>query len=379
MKRVLKNKVLRLLGILSLCLGLILLTLLAGCASQKAPAPREEVAGEETSGDISSLCITDMAGRSLTVPDEINKVFSVSPVGTVLLYTLAPEKLAGWNYELQPGEKQFILPEYHDLPNLGGWYGKTTGNVEEFLKVKPDLIVSMGTLEETDLSFADQLQEQLGIPVVLISGEITELDEAYIFTGELLGVEEKAGELAQYCRETLEEITAKAQQIPADRRLRVYYAEGPEGLETDPQGSVHTQVLDLVGGINVAAVEIGGGGGRSSVSLEQILLWDPDLIIAWSTARGGCYEAILNHSDWQGLQAVKNKMVFDIPNEPFNWFDRPYSVNRILGLKWLGNLLYPEVFTYDLEKEVKEFYAKFYHHELSPVEVKKMLANCTRK
>jgi iron complex transport system substrate-binding protein len=99
---------------------------------------------------------TDDMGRTHTIPSTITKVYSTSPIAAIMTYTLAPEKLAGWNSELRQAEIKYILPELRELPNLGGWQGKSTGgNIEEILKAKPDVVISMGdNLDET--SFLQQ-------------------------------------------------------------------------------------------------------------------------------------------------------------------------------------------------------------------------------
>jgi iron complex transport system substrate-binding protein len=350
--------------LLIICMLLIfMITAVSGCREQDKQA--QEVS--------SRRAIEDMAGRSVTVPDEIDKVFCTSATGTVVMYSLCPEKMVGWNYDLSDIEKKYILSEYKELPNLGGWFGKNTGNIEEILKINPDVIISLGVITDSEKSTADRIQQQLGMPVVLVDGELTNIDRAYEFLGELLGVESKAQQLADYCRQTMQEIKAAAEQIPEEKRVRVYYAEGPKGLQTDPQHSIHTQVLDLVGGVNVADVSIDVGQGMADVSLEQVMAWDPELIICWHDVRGGCYSEIINNKKWSEIKAVKDNQVYQIPHGPFSWFDRPWSVNRVLGLKWTAELLYPEYFQYDIKKETKEFYEKFYHYQLTDEEVDELL------
>ncbi|CFX84263.1 ABC transporter periplasmic binding domain [Syntrophomonas zehnderi OL-4] len=318
--------------------------------------------------------ITDMGGRKVTVPTKIDKVFCVSPVGTILVYTLDPDLLVGWNYDLRPGEKEYILPKYQSLPNLGGWYAKATCNTEELLKIKPDVILSMAYL---DAEQVDKIEQQTGLPVVMIDGDdLMNLDKAYEFAGKLLNMEERANELSAYCRETAKDVQAKANTISDRQRVKVYYAEGAAGLETDPKGSNHTATLDIVGGVNVADVAMKGGMGMTPVSLEQVLAWNPDIIISWNDTQGGYYSKMLTDSKWQSITAVNNKKVYAVPSGPFNWFDRPPSVNRILGLKWLGNLLYPDVYNYDMAKETREFYKKFYHYDLSDQEIESLLKDC---
>jgi iron complex transport system substrate-binding protein len=341
---------------------------LAGCGQKDDSQP------PATSSPATQV-IKDMAGREHELPVQIDKVFSTSPVGTIMVYTINPDKLLGWNYELREDEKKYIPEKYHNLPNLGGWYGKATCNTEEVLKLKPDIILSMGDINEMALSQADQIEKQLGIPVIQVDGSLDKLGEAYTFMGKLLGEETKAAELGTYCRQTVEDVQKKAGQVADNKRVRVYYAEGAKGLETDPRGSMHTGVLDMVKGENVAEVVTKGGMGMTPVSMEQLLSWNPDLIICWGKAQGGYYENIFTDPNWQSIKAVKEKKVYAIPTTPYNWFDRPPSVNRIIGLKWLGNLLYPDLYKYDMAKETREFYKKFYHYDLSDQEIASLLGS----
>ncbi|MCR4443363.1 MAG: ABC transporter substrate-binding protein [Peptococcaceae bacterium] len=366
---------------ISLLAILLLAAVLAGCGAQESG---QKATGQALAGQTATeRTITDMAGRQVIVPGEIKKVFATSPVGSILVYTLVPEKLAGWNYDLNnEEEKKYILPEYQKLLNLGGWYAKNTANIEEILKIHPDVILSMGYMDDTARSQADQIQQQLRIPVVMVDGELTKLDQAYEFIGDLLGDKQRSRELAAYCRDTINEVAARVKVLPADKRVRVYYAEGTTGLQTDPAGSQHTQVLDFVGGINVAAIppERGPGGmGMSSVSLEQVLSWNPDVILCWNVAQGGSYEKILKDNKWQNLKAVQSNRVYQVPHGPFNWFDRPPSVNRLIGVKWLANLLYPDIFNYDMVGTVKDFYARFYHYNLSDQEANTLISGAMGK
>ena len=218
----------------------------------------------------------------------------------------------------------------------------------------------------------------MGIPVVVVNSELNKLDQAYEFMGDLLGVKDRAGELAAYCRETVDDVAGKAKLIPEEKRLRVYYAEGNQGLETDPMASQHTEVLDFVGGINVADVPMKGGMGMASVSMEQVLAWNPDVIITATMGpmggkEGMVYNNITTDPKWATIKAVSNQRIYDIPDKPFNWFDRPPSVNRIIGVKWLANLLYPDIYRYDLKAEVKDYFSKFYHYNLSDQEIEDLL------
>ncbi len=317
--------------------------------------------------------IVDMAGRTVEVPTTIKKAYTTSQIGIIVLYTLNPDKLAGWGFELSDVDKQFIDEKYHSLPVLGVWSGKNgSGNIEEIIKVHPDVIFSIGTIEDSQISLSDKIQEQTGIPVVMLDGPLEKLDKMYKEIGDIMNEEARAKELGDYCAKTIADINTFKSKIPDEKKARVYYAEGPKGLETDSKGSFHTEVLDFVGGINVADVPMQGGYGRSAVSLEQLMKWDPEVIIVGydKDTKGGFYNEVYNTPEWKDIKAVKDKKVYSIPNRPFDWFDRPPSVNRIIGVKWLANLLYPDYVDLDITKEAKDFYEKFYHKKLTDEEVK---------
>ncbi len=325
--------------------------------------------------------MTDMAGRTVVVPKKINHVLGMSPVGTILIYTLSPELVAGWNYQPDPGELAFYQPPYNHLPVLGGWYGKgNTGNLEQIVKSHPDLLISMG--DPLGASIADRVQQQTHIPVFVLNGDLKSLPETYLKAGELLGNPVRAAQLAAECRHTLQEIETKVSTIPVARRRRVYYAEGPTGLETEPAGSMHSEAIDFTGGRNVAAVPGQQGFGHTPVSMEQLLRWNPDVVISGydhTGSPGEFYRKIWTNPAWKKVAAVRNREVYETPQYPFNWIDRPPSVNRIIGLKWLANLFYPEIFHYDMRKETRDFYKTFYHVQLSEAQLNEILATAAKK
>ncbi len=325
--------------------------------------------------------LTDMAGRTVIVPKKIHKALGMSPVGTILIYTLSPELLAGWNAQPEPAELAFIPEPYNRLPVLGGWYGKNnTGNLEAIIQAHPDLILSMGDAMGT--AIADRLQQQTHIPVFILDGSLKKLPDAYLEAGELLGIQKRAQLLAAECRRTLDEISSKVATIPPEKRRRVYYAEGPTGLETEPGGSMHSEALVFAGAENVAAVPRQQGIGHTPVSMEQVLTWNPDVIVSgydYISSPGEFYRKVWTDPAWKHVAAVRNGQVVETPQYPFNWIDRPPSVNRIIGIKWIAHLLYPDLFPYDMRAEIRHFYATFYHWNPTDAEIDRLLATATRK
>ncbi len=351
--------------------SLVVLLSLAGCSRWHSSGPA--VRGDQR-------VMTNMAGRTVIVPKKITRVLGMSPTGTILTYTLSPELLAGWNYYPDPGELAFYQEPYNHLPVLGGWYGKgNTGNLETIVKAHPDLIISMG--DAMGYAVAERVQQQTHIPVFILSGELKKLPETYLVAGDLLGNPTRAAQLAAECRQTIQEIETKISAIPTAKRRRVYYAEGPTGLETEPAGSMHSEAIDFADGLNVAAVPGQQSYGHTPVSMEQVLRWNPEVVISGydhTSSPGEFYRKIWTNPAWKKVTAVRNREVFETPQYPFNWIDRPPSANRVIGIKWLANLFYPEIFHYDMRQETRKFYKTFYHVDLSEAQLNQILATAVK-
>jgi len=319
--------------------------------------------------------ITDMVGRTLEIPQNITRVLSTAPPTTIAVYVLAPDKLIGVNFEANKQNGNVYMPEkYRTLPNVGGWFGKQTGNFETFVSMNPDVIldgdVGVGNFKTT----LEERQQKFGaIPNVgvLDARNATQYDNSIRFLGSLLGAEEQAASLSEFYNRVLSIVTTRVSGIPENEKVRVYYAEGPKGLQTDPPGSMHAELIEVAGGVNVADCAITAGMGMTPVSMEQVTKWNPEVIIVGDP---GFMATIYNDTLWQGIPAVKNHRVYLVPQSPFTWFDRPPGVNRIIGIPWTAKVLYPDKFKdMDMPALTKEFYSKFYHYDLTDREVNSLL------
>ena len=121
-------------------------------------------------------------------------------------------------------------------------------------------------------------------------------------------------------------------------------------------------------------------GDAVPVSLEQVIAWNPEVILVASdpTLETNVYEQITTGSNWATITAVKTKQVYQIPRGPFDWFDRPPSVARLLGARWLGTLLYPDLYKYDMRAEAKKFYKLFYQWDLTDAQFDALTKNSLR-
>lgn len=364
--------------LLALLICLVMsVSLLTGYSETKAATEEQAQSGEQdaTQETAETREITDMAGRKVTVPaaENIESVFSAGPVAAIFLYMVAPDKLLGWNYELNDVEKSIILDKYQDLPNFG--MGDAV-NYEAVIAANPTIAINSGKINDTMVSDCDALSESLGIPVVAVDNELNTSAEAFRFMGELLGVEDHAEELAQYAEQVFTDINALS-DIPEEKKVSVYFGNGEDSLETAPRGSQHAQILDAINAVNVADLEL-GDGSRVQISAEQLLAWDPDVIVVNGEPKAdksgnSAAEDILSNPDYASLKAVQDQKVYGTPNAPFSWVDRPAGPNRLIGMRWFSALIYPEYIKCDINEEIHKFFDLFYHVDLSDEQLENVL------
>lgn len=312
--------------------------------------------------------VTDMMGREIELPQEIDTIFCIEPMSAITLYTVAPQMLAGWNYKLNDYEADFILEEYRDLPVYG-----RGGNInyEAVLSASPDVALLTGTLGDGLVEQADSFAEKLGIPVIILDNKLTEAPAVYTLLGEVTGETEHAKALSDYAANVLGSIKEP------DEKVTIFYANGVASLDTSAKGTAASQLFDILHAENVCELP-SESGDRITVTKEHVIDWNPEYIfvngepsqgIAGSTAA----KDILSDPQYENVQAVKNGNVISVPKAPFAWVDRPRSTNLLIGIPWLGSILYPENYTFTND-DIKEFYSLFYHLDLTDDQVNELLS-----
>lgn len=328
-------------------------------------------AKEEREVSEASFTFTDDLGRTFTFDGPIERIAPSGNLAQMILYSLSKDEMVGLSSYLDESALRFLDPKTNELPLFGTFYGKKANlNREAVILEDPDVVIDMGEIKgdaENTIDDLDTLSEQLNIPVVFIECYLDNTADAYRRLGELLNLEEEAEKRAEYAQRAID--TARELKEKIEKPLRVYYSSMPDPLSAIATGSFHGEVIEKVGCENVVPASFSDGGNM--ISLEQVILWDPDVILL---ADENAYETVTNDSSWSGIKAVKEKRVYLIPTEPFSFIDSPPSVNRIIGIYWLGCLLYPDVYCdIDLESEIKEFYSLFYGYLLSDEEVKELM------
>lgn len=357
--------------VLAILVALCMTISLAGC-SQKEEASGAGSAVE--AGEPAVRLFTDSTGRTIEVPGTIEKVAVSGPLAQIVLFALCPEKLVGIATEWSGEAEQYLDTEYYELPILGQLYGgKGELNLETLLASGAQVVIDVGEAKDTVAEDLDALQAQTGIPFLHITATTATTGEAYRMLGELLGMEEEAETLAVYC----DSVLMKAESLAANvDKVNVLYITGTEGHHVIARDSYHSEILDMMTN-NLAVVESPSSKGTGNeVGLEQIMAWDPEVVIFSDQS---IYDTVGEDPAWATVSAIQTGQYYEVPFGPYNWMGFPPSVQRYLGMLWLGELLYPETADYDLYEEAKTYYDLFYHCELTEAQYQKLVENSIGK
>ncbi|MBK1661831.1 ABC transporter substrate-binding protein [Paracraurococcus ruber] len=314
--------------------------------------------------------VADATGRRIAVPDRVARVLAAGPPAAILLWSLAPEMLAGWpGRGPRPAELAFLPPEAAALPATGRLTGRdNSANLEAVLAQRPDLVLDYGGIGPTHVSLAERVRSQTGLPMLLLDGRLPLIPETYRRLGEILDRAPAAAVRAAAATRILAAATDAAERLRARGRPRVLYVRGPRGQETGLAGSINSEIIEFAGAENVAASGL-GGGGLATISAEQVLAWNPDWVIAMDPAFPGFAR---QDPVWGSLGAVRAGRLALVPALPHGWVDFPPSVNRLLGLAWLP-VLFGAAPADGLAETVAELYALLFHRRPEAAQLAPML------
>lgn len=371
---------------IALCLAAVMATGMMGCQPQNNDQAVKQPSQTEQASDLGwlkhntdgTMTVTDSTGRQVILPEKLTQIAPSGTTAQMILYTLVPDHMVGWGKSPSKVQQKYIPEKYYNLPEFGQFYGKNASlNMEALIAAKPQVIIDMGDMKKGHKEDMDRIQEQTGIPTIFIEANLDNFSTAYRMLGELFGVQDAAEKLAKYIDETVETAQETAAKIPADKRVSVMFGTGETGLDVNAKGSIHSAVIELIGADNAIEVaEVSNKGGGNTVSMETVLMAQPDVIVF---SAGAPYDTVASDENWSSVKAVQEGKYYQIPSEPYNWLTEPPSVNRIIGARWLGNLLYPELYPYDMIEEAKNFYELFWHYSLTDEEAKELLAKSTFK
>ena len=356
---------------IALLLALVMSVSLFACGAQ----PESNNGDSQNAGDEAATRVfTDSCGREVMVPANVEKVAVSGPLAQIVVFAMAPDKLVGIANAWDESAAQFLDTKYYDLPLLGQLYGgKGEMNLETLLAAAPDVVIDVGEPKGSIVEDMDALQEQTGIPFVHIDAYLAAMDDTYAMLGDLLAMPNEAQGLADYCRYAYDRAVEIANSV---EKANLLYITGDEGLNVIAKGSYHAEAIDLLAN-NLAVVEEPSSKGTGNeVDMEQILNWNPDVILF---APGSIYATVGEDAAWQSITAIRNGAYYEVPMGPYNWMGFPPSVQRLLGMLWMAKVLYPDAADYDLYTEVANYFQLFYHCDLTQEQYNALVANSLGK
>lgn len=286
-------------------------------------------------------------------------VYGATPPISMMLYSLAPDLLAGWNWPLgyRGGmnlgtPSRYLLPNTHHLPVLGGIDPGDRPDYCKILLANPSIVV-LPSYQKMAPGFADRLKK-FGAHVITMpkgSESLSMLPASYLFLGNQLGVSARSDILSQYTTNVLNGLQSLSTIVK--HKKTVFYALGPRGYHTEACERLN-QLIAYAGGENVAMAHGVLFPGFHEISMGAILSWDPDVIIVQSRET---YQHILQSPSWSGLRAVKDRQVFLVPQA----FGLPPTILNLLGAQWLAHKLYPNEYKISMVEQTQRFFDLFFH------------------
>jgi iron complex transport system substrate-binding protein len=316
-----------------------------------------------------SRTVIDNADREVEVPDEINRVVisSIWPLPSVYcLFEGSAEKLVGIHPASMSAAKNSMLAGVApDILKADTSFIQAEDlNIEELLKLKPDVVFYATASSEADAEY--EKLKAAGIPAVGFSTSKWGFDCVATFEnwvkllGEVLQKEDEAAGIAEYGHKVYDDIQAVFAVNPGMVKPKVLILfEYKDGFITTSGSHFFGQYwIEASGGINVAQ----GLTGMPEINMEQIYEWNPDVIYITNFSPAlpeDLLENKVDGHDWSSVRAVKDGRVYKFPLGMYRWF--PPASDTPLALRWLAQKNHPDLFPdVDMEKEVRSYYERFY-------------------
>jgi len=248
-----------------------------------------------------------------------------------------------------------LSPRISELPSVGSKMGGI--NVESILAQAPDWVVLFPSASN------QKLQEQLqpfGIKTYFLNIEqVASISATLSELGNLLDAREQAQIAVAEFQRILNLVQTRVNA--AAQRKRVYFAAGQNFLISHSQAMLQHEMILCAGAQDVVAQV---HGGWTAISIEQLLLWDPDIAVI-SGSSSYTIEQVLQNPQFQALRVVQNKQIYEMPHDKIISWDYP-GPDIVLGILWLANLAYPDLFTdIDVKKEITTYYLTIYNLDVS--------------
>lgn len=315
------------------------------------------------------LIVIDYLSREVAIPKKVDRIACLyAYTGHVVTMLGDGNKIVAVNnglkldrllHKINPMIKDAVVPNQ-----------QTKINIEELANANPDLILIQEAIAQDEGEV--RKLEEMKIPYLVVNfNSMKEQQQSIAMIGKVLGKSEKAKHFNDFYNEMIALVTERVKDIPEEDKVRVYHSV-MEATRTDPAGSLPAEWMKVAGAINVSVGEdLKLVEKKYFASIEQILLWDPDVILV---NQDGVADYILDSPQWQTLKSVKANKVYQLPNGVSRW-GHPGGLETPLAIIWTAKTLYPDRFAnVDLAEITAEFYENFFDYTLQPDEMKQILS-----
>lgn len=326
-------------------------------SSAPSSMPENSAVSKESSG-LPERAVTDQAGRTVVLPEQVDRIVSGYYISSSACIALGlDERLAGIEAKAdsRPIYRQ-AAPALLELPNVGT---AKEFDMEGCIALEPDLVILPKRLKDNA-----ETMSSMGIAVLLVNPESTEeLLEMVALIAEAAGVPERAEAVTGH----FTELSERMEKLAADTKEqpRVYMGANSAYLSTAVSGMYQSELIEKSGGQNVAAdLE---GDGWTEISYEQLLAFDPDIIVIPSEASYS-REDVLSDAQLSALRAVQQEKVYEMP-DAFEAWDSP-TISGALGMAWMLHVMHPELYSLEeLQADAAAYYTDVYGLEIDSAQI----------
>jgi iron complex transport system substrate-binding protein len=346
---------------LLIVLAMLVLFSAIGC-NQNSPTPPNQP-GESNSGNTDNentghndfeVVITDHLNRQLTFDTPAENIVSGYYISSSMLMALGlSDRVIGIEARAETRPLyQLAAPHFLDLPSIGSMREL---DIEAIAALDPDLVVLSVRLKE-----AIEILESLNIPVLAIDPETTDrLFQAIDWIAQITDTVDRAEQLKAFHNQKMVDV---ANMLQGQSPPTIYFAGNSDLLSTVSNQMYQQIMIEQAGGISVSQ-DI-NDTYWATISYEQLIAYNPDVIIL-APAATYSKEEVLDNVNLQGITAIGNQRVYEMPYQIEAW-DSPIP-SGILGTLWLTSVLHDSVYSSDdFAADATEFYEIFYDFTVDP-------------
>ncbi|MDQ7092199.1 ABC transporter substrate-binding protein [Desulfosporosinus sp. PR] len=358
----------KLTSVLSILLVAVLLLSLAGCQAAGSTPAAQTSAGQTTG----TKTVTDLVGNQVKIKNNIERIAIIPIPWASVAFAVdgSGKKIVGMHPSAMESYQNCILKTVApEMAAANSTFVDNSFNVnyEEIAKLKPDLAVIWDYQPEVGKKLAE-----LGIPSVAIKyGTLQDVQNGIKLLGEILNKQDRAAALIKWQNDVINSLQSKTKELTSKDKTKVLYLRDKQ-LQVGAGQSINKLMIESVGGENVADKV---SGSWTKVSMEQVMAWNPDVIILSDFSDivpEDLYKNKLPGQDWSSIQAVKNQKVYKAPMGIYRW-DAP-CVETPLMMEWIGKVIHPEMFAnLDLRNDLRTFYQQFFNYKLTDAELDQIL------